>query len=53
MATVDETHKIYTDQTRKFPMTSSQSKKYAILCIYMMLPPFWKNLSIVVLEDTY
>ena len=31
MATVDETHKIYTDQMGKFPMTSIRGKKYVII----------------------
>ena len=34
MATVGETHKIYTDQTGKFPITSSQGNKY-ILIMYV------------------
>ena len=31
MATVDETHKIYTDQTSKFPITSSWGNKYVLI----------------------
>ena len=34
MATVDETHKIYTDQTGKFLITSSRGNKY-ILIMYV------------------
>ena len=34
MATVDDTHKIYTDQMGKFPMMSSLGKKY-ILIMYV------------------
>ena len=34
MATVDEIHKIYTDQTGKFPITSSLGNKY-ILIMYV------------------
>ena len=31
MATVDESHKIYTEQTGKFPMTSSGGNKYVLI----------------------
>ena len=35
MATVEETHKIYTDQTGKYPITSSQGNKYMpIMYVY-------------------
>ena len=34
MATVEETHKIYTDQTGKFPITYSRGNKY-ILIMYV------------------
>ena len=34
MATVGETHKIYTDRTGKFTITSSQGNKY-ILIMYL------------------
>ena len=33
MATVYKTHKIYTDQTKKFPMTPSQGNNYVIIII--------------------
>ena len=34
MSKVDKTHKIYTDQTGKFPITFSQGNKY-ILIMYV------------------
>ena len=41
MVTLDETDKIYIDQTVKFPMESSQGNKYVLIMYVMMIMLFF------------